>query len=306
LKPRTLELWNLGTPEPYLKDFIGYSRALYSNWFWHRPLQLLIDAGEGLPLALGSSVYAPSVIAITHGHSDHVLGLPGFVGARRFGKGASEKAYTVLHPSGSPGIEAVRQVITNLWKGVNFPTRWIAMEPGATHALDGKRTLEAFAVSHVASEPTVGYRVFESRRRLTAEHAGKPSDEIGRLATRHGRESLMEPFEHVLFVHSGDAMPIDSTKALDADLLVHDATFLAASERREHTHATSEEALEVARAARVRALVLNHLSVRYERAMAIDRLREQVRRSGFSGPCWLLDDGEFIALSSTSQAPHAS
>ena len=130
---------------------------------------------KALPLALGSSVYAPSVIAITHGHSDHVLGLPGFVGARRFGKGAPEKAYTVFYPSGSPGIEAVRQAISNLWKGVNFPTQWIAVEPGATHALDGKRTLEAFAVSHVAGEPSLGYRVLEGRRRLTAEHAGSPA-----------------------------------------------------------------------------------------------------------------------------------
>jgi ribonuclease BN (tRNA processing enzyme) len=89
-------------------------------------------------------------------------------------------------------------------------------------------------------------------------------------------------------------------------LLVHDATFLSSNERREHTHATSEEALEVARAARVRALMLNHLSIRYERPMAIDRLREQVRRSGFSGPCWLLDDGEFITLASRSQPPRAS
>jgi ribonuclease BN (tRNA processing enzyme) len=91
-------------------------------------------------------------------------------------------------------------------------------------------------------------------------------------------------------------MPIEIAYAMDADLLVHDATFLGSTERREPIHATSEEALEVARSARVGALVLNHLSIRYERPMAIDRLREQVRRSGYPGPCWLLDDGEFVSL----------
>ena len=43
----------------------GFSRGMYSNWLWHRPLQLLVDAGEGLQLALGSNVFSPSVLAIT-------------------------------------------------------------------------------------------------------------------------------------------------------------------------------------------------------------------------------------------------
>ena len=310
MEPRSSEPWNAGTVEHWKRSvefpLRGFSRGLYSNWLWHRPLQLVIDAGEGLPLALGSSVYAPAVVAITHGHSDHVLGLPGFVGARRFGKGAQEKPYTVLHPRGSPGIDAVRQAIEKLWIGVSFPVAWVAVEPGATHSLDSKRRLEAFSVAHVVGEPSIGYRVLESRRRLTAEHAGKPSAEIERLAKSQGRDALMESFEHVLFIHSGDAMAIDITNAMDADLLVHDATFLGADERREPVHATSEEALEVACAAHVRELVLNHLSVRYERPAAIDRLRQQVRRSGFPGRCWLLDDGEFISLSDPSRAPASS
>ena len=40
---------------------------MFSNWLWHRPLDLLIDAGEGLQLALGQKVWAPDVVAITHG-----------------------------------------------------------------------------------------------------------------------------------------------------------------------------------------------------------------------------------------------
>ena len=35
----------------------GFSRGMYSNWLWHRPLQLLVDAGEGLQIALGANVF---------------------------------------------------------------------------------------------------------------------------------------------------------------------------------------------------------------------------------------------------------
>src|SRR5262245_49217147 len=96
----------------------GFSRALYCNWLWHQPLQLLVDAGEGLPLALGTHVFSPNVVAITHGHSDHVLGLPGFAGARRFGKGAQDKEWTVIFSAGSTGIEEMRQAIAGLWYGI--------------------------------------------------------------------------------------------------------------------------------------------------------------------------------------------
>lgn len=274
----------------------GYSRALYANWLWHQSLQLLVDAGEGLSLALGSNLFSVSVIAITHGHSDHVLGLPGIAGARRFGKGAPEKPYTVLYPEGSSGIDAVQGAIRQLWRGVDFPITWLPMQPGASYQLNAKRRLEAFAVSHVAPEPCLGYRVLESRRRLKPTFAGLAQAEAERLARQHGRDHLMEEHAHALFVHSGDAMPIDTDFARNADVLVHDATFLEPTDRREPIHASSREVFALAHAASVRTLVLNHLSIRYDRTDAVPRLRQQLAESEFAGDCWLLDESDFVNL----------
>lgn len=274
----------------------GFSRAMYSNWIWHRPLQLLIDAGEGLQLSLGSHVFSPSVVGITHGHSDHVMGLPGLIASRRFGKGAVDKPLAVYYPERSRGVQAVRDLLDTAYHGVAFPVTWTPLAPGAAVPLGKARTLEAFEVRHTAGEPALGYKVVETRRRLRPEFAGLAQVEIEARAREGRRDELLEDVTHVLFAHSGDAMPILPATVAGADLLVHDATFLVEPDRREPIHATTEEALEVARAAGVKALVLYHLSIRYSRATAVPALRAQVAQSGFTGECWLLDEGAFVAL----------
>ena len=274
----------------------GFSRGMFSNWFWHRPLQLLVDAGEGVQLALGTHVFAPSVVAITHGHSDHVFGLPGLVAARKFAKGAVDKPLTIVFPEGSRGVQAVRELLGTAYAGVVFPVNWIAVAPGSSVPLGKDRQLEAIAVRHTTNEPALGYRVIEARRRLKPEFASLAQADIEAAARGGRRDELLERVNQVIFAHSGDAMPIDPALVMNADLLVHDATFLDEPDRREPVHATTEEALAVGKAAGVKTLVLYHLSIRYDRATAIPALRAQVASSGFMGDCWLLDEGDWVPL----------
>ena len=274
----------------------GFSRGMYANWIWHKPLQLLVDAGEGLQIALGSNVFSPSVLAITHGHSDHVLGLPGLLAARKFGKGAVDKPLTIVFPDGSVGVQAVREYLGRAYADVIFPLNWIAATPGTSVPLGKNKSVEAIAVRHTSNEVALGYRVIETRKRLKPQFASMSQAEIETAARQGTRDDLLEDVRHVVFAHSGDAMPIDPALVADADVLVHDATFLNEPDRREPIHATTEEALDVARRANVKTLVLYHLSIRYDRATALPALRAQVASSGFAGACWLLDEGEFVSL----------
>ena len=282
---------------PALHDTItAFSRAMYSNWLWHRPLRLLVDAGEGLQLSLGPHVWSPEVVALTHGHSDHLLGLPGFIASRRFSKGAQDKPYTILYPEGSTGIEIIRDLVGRIWPREVFPATWIAIKAGDQFPLGRNRVLEAFRSLHGTVDPTLGYRVLEVRRHLRAEFAGLPEDEVRERVRQLGRDTMMEEYRHVVFAHTGDSMPIPPELVTGADLLVHDATFLDTDERKWDIHATVGEALEVARAAGVRCLLLHHLSVRYERSDALPKIRAMVAGSGYGGECWLLDEGRILGM----------
>jgi ribonuclease Z len=170
------------------------------------------------------------------------------------------------------------------------------MQASGEFRLGKSRILQAFATSHGSSEPTLGYAVLEERRRLKPEYAGRSEREIRDLVRQGGRDALMEAYRHVRFAHTGDAMPIDPVLVAGADILLHDATFLDAGDRKWDIHATTAEALEVGRAAGAGCLVLHHLSIRYERSAALPALRVQVAASGFAGECWLLDDARLVSL----------
>jgi ribonuclease Z len=281
---------------------------MFSNWIWHKPLGLLVDAGEGLQLALGSRIWSPEVVALTHGHADHILGLPGFVASRRYGKGAPDKPLTIIYPEGSAGITVVRDLFASLWPRETFPVTWTPITAGVELPLGRNRVLHGFASQHGTSDPALGYRVLETRPRLRQEFAGRSQAEIRDLVMQRGRPALMEEHRHVLFAHSGDSMPLAPDLIGDADLVVHDATFLEPGDRRWDIHASSVEVLAVAREASVRCLVLHHLSIRYDRGEALAVLRRQIAESGFRGECWLLDESRLIPLTAPEakgQGPEA-
>jgi ribonuclease Z len=278
------------------RGFSGFSRAMFSTWCWLEPFELIVDAGEGLQLGLGQKIWAPEVVALTHGHSDHVLGLPGFIASRRFAKGAQEKPLTVVFPDGNSGVLAVRDLMGRMWPNETFPVTWVPMRAGDEFRLGRTRVLQAFPTTHGGSEPTLGYLVMEERRHLKPEFAQLTEAEVRMRVRESGRDALMEGYRHTRFAHTGDSMPVDPAFVMRADLLVHDATFLDGADRKWDIHATTAEALDVGRAAGVACLVLHHLSIRYDRAEAFPALRAQTAASGFPGECWLLDEGRMINL----------
>ena len=87
----------------------------------------------------------------------------------------------------------------------------------------------------------------------------------------------------------GDGVPIDVEPYADADILMHEATFLEAADRENYVHSTLDEAVDQAVAARAGNLVLFHLSSRYPRREMRRAIPRALAARGFDpARAWLV------------------
>jgi ribonuclease Z len=247
--------------------------------------RLLFDCGEGTQrqLVRSTGLIELEEVFLTHFHLDHVLGLPGML--KTFALRGREREITVYGP---PGLERLFRALDPLIGRLPFPLHLRELEPNDELERDGY-TLAAFAVRH--GVPAQGYalvehdrpgRFDESRARALGVAEGPDFGRLqrGEAVTANGGEVrpdqvLGETRRGRKLVLTGDTAPCDMTRAVahEADLLIHEATFLdeEADRARETSHSTARGAAEVGADAGVRMLALTHLSPRYPAG----RLREE-------------------------------
>jgi ribonuclease Z len=203
--------------------------------------RLLVDCGEGTQRQLlrsDAGLVDLEHVFLTHLHADHVLGLPGML--KTFALRGREIPITVYGPRGTQSLlRALGVVIGRL----TYPLEIEELDPGDVVGRDGYR-VEAFAVAHGRS--AIGYALREDARPgrfdvAAADALGVPDGpergalQRGEPVTLDGgrvvrpEEVLGTPRRGRNVVLSGDTAPAASvvTAAAGADVLVHEATFLA-------------------------------------------------------------------------------
>jgi ribonuclease Z len=252
--------------------------------------RLLVDCGEGTQRQLlrsDTGLVDIEHVFLTHLHADHVLGLPGIL--KTFALRGRDVPITVYGPRGTRSLLAALGVVIGK---LTFALSVVEVSPGEAVARDEYR-IEPFRVAHGAG--ALGYALREDPRpgRFDVDAAtalGVP-DGPARGALQRGEPvtlangRVVEPDEVVgsdrrgrTIVLTGDTAPAASVveAAAGADVLVHEATFLA-DERvraRETEHSTAGEAALVAQEAGVGLLALTHLSARYAGAEVEDEARQ--------------------------------
>lgn len=241
----------------------------------------LFDCGEGTqhqvlrsPLRLSKL----EKIFITHLHGDHLFGLPGLLSSRAYQGGDSP-----LDLYGPKGLKLFVETALGISESrVNYELRIHEHDGGVVFEDDGFSVESALLEHRIAS---YGYRIMEKDRpgkldmEVLSRHGIKPGPLYGKLKrgedvlTEQGTvvkssEVLGKPKKGRIITILGDTRPCRAAVELarDADMLVHEATFLHELKKTayEYHHSTAVQAAEAAKEAGAHELLLTHFSSRYK------------------------------------------
>ena len=205
----------------------GFSRAAMQT-YWRIPeLKLGFDLG-GQPWAfMGTPQWF-----ISHTHMDHLLALPAYVARRRMMKMEPPKIYLPAY-----AVQRVRQLL-DVYKYLDhgrLPCQLIGVKPGEEYELSRELVVSVLRTDH--SIPSVGYLVWERRKRLKPEYQSLSEMEIRKLAVTGHQVSAEIRLPRLAYL--GDSTPkgIDDNPIMyESDILIMELSFVAQRHRSEKIH----------------------------------------------------------------------
>jgi ribonuclease Z len=236
----------------------GYSRAAVQT-YWRIPeWKIGFDLGAQPWSFMGTPTWF-----VSHTHMDHLIGLPVYVARRRMMK---MEPPTIYLPQGTADlIERILRLYSRLDRG-RLPCKLIEIGPGAEVELSRELVVTTSATQH--SVPSMGFIVWERRRKLKQEYMGLPGDQIRDL--RLGGADVTREIRVPRLAYLGDSSPagLDACPEMfDAEVLIMEITFVAPSHRKDKIHKFGHMHLDdvVDRASRFRnqVIIASHFSTRY-------------------------------------------
>jgi ribonuclease Z len=159
----------------------GFSIAGFRTNFFIKELNLMLDAGI-------SSNFAPNIILITHGHSDHIANLPFHLYGNNM-KGEDKTELYMPYQIESKISDYIYSMFRLSFDCENTNMKFYNSNPvkltektqnySYFNIKKNKFKLEYFRCDH--SVPCIGYGISELRRKLREEYKGLQSGEIAKL-----------------------------------------------------------------------------------------------------------------------------
>ncbi len=251
--------------------------AIILEYYEEEKDTLLFDCGEGTQKQLmksGISFMDIDRIFISHWHADHFAGLIPLIQTMNLEKRTKE-----LKIFGPEAERFVADIIDLGYFGLRFPVVAINVPFEGEEATVVEETdqFRVLSVPNLHTVPSVAY-AFEEKDRWTIDLAKLKKLGLNRgfwlkklkktgVGESEGKKIKIEEVatkkSGMKVVYSGDTKPCETVTKLakEADLLIHDGTFLEEDESK--AHADVKQAANVAKKAKVKELILTHISRRY-------------------------------------------
>jgi len=248
----------------------GYSRAAVQT-YWRIPeLKLGFDLGAQPWAFMGTPTWF-----VSHTHMDHIVSLPVYIARRRMMK--MEPPVIYLPEAAIDPVQKILRLYTRLDRG-RLPCELLPARPGDEIELSRELVVTVSATVHTV--PSLGFVVWQRRRKLKPEFQGLAGEEIRdlRLAGTEVTSEVRMP----RLAYLGDSAPagLDSCEAMyRAEVLIMEMTFVAPSHRKDKIHKFGhmhlDDFLERIDRFRNERIVAAHFSARYH----AQRIRQCVERA---------------------------
>src|SRR5215475_4199293 len=205
----------------------GYSRAAVQT-YWRIPeLKIGFDLGLQPWSFMGTDTWF-----VSHCHLDHIAALPVYVARRRLMKMTPPTIY--LPESAVENVEKLLRLFTRL-DGGRMPCRLVPTRPGDEIELSRELVVTVSATVHRV--PSLGFVVWDRRRKLKPEFRGLAGDQIRDL--RRSGTGVTAEVRVPRVAYLGDSWPggLDACEAMyQAEVLIMEMTFVAPSHRKDKIH----------------------------------------------------------------------
>lgn len=247
----------------------GYSRAAVQSCWRVPELRMGFDLGAQPWDFMGTPTWA-----ITHGHLDHVAALAVYVARRRMMKMEPPTIY--LPEQILSNVQGMLAAFSRLDRG-RLPCNLIGVEPGEEIELSRELMMTVHKTTHTV--PSVGFIVWERRRKLKAEYRDLEGSQIRDL--RMSGTEVSEETRMPILAYTGDTSPpgLDNNPDMyQAQVLITEMTFVAPQHRKDKIHKHGHMHLDdiIARQDKFEneLVIMGHFSVRYN-AKQVQRMVEK-------------------------------
>jgi ribonuclease Z len=249
----------------------GWSRAAVQS-YWRIPeLKLGFELGGSPWSFMGTQTFF-----VSHAHLDHLAAMPAYVARRRMMK---------MEP---PTIYLPEEVVDNVQKMLHSWQRLdrgrmlcdlVPVKDGDVVELSREHKVRVFKTKHTV--PSVGYLVYDCRKKLKAEYHGLIGSEIRDL--RMNGTEVTEETLTPLVAFTGDTAPagLDShPDILKAQVLITEMTFFRPDHRKEKIHKFGhmhlDDILDRAEKFENELIILAHLSTRTHESQARHAIKNRL------------------------------